>query len=266
MATFDQLMSGFAVALTGKSLLYCFIGCLWGTIVGVLPGFAPLAGMTLLLPLTFGLDPATGIIMLSGIFYGAMYGGSTTSILVRIPGEAASVVTCIDGYEMARQGRAGPALMISAVGSFIGGTVSVLGLMFIAPPLAKVMIAIGPSVEVVLMLLALIVISVVSVGLRNKTATMIALGLLLGTIGLDNLTGVPRFTFGDPSLSGGLSFAALAIGLFGLSEILLNLEKTETIKAIQPKLRDLVPRWNDVRDSAPAIGRGSVIGFIFAII
>ena len=163
--------------------------------------------------------------MLTGIFYGAMYGGSTTSILVRIPGEAASVVTCIDGYEMARQGRAGPALMIAALGSFIGGTVSILGLMFIAPPLAKVMIAIGPSVEVVLMLLALAVIAVVSAGSRIKTATMVVLGLLLGTIGLDNLTGAPRFTFGNPDLTGGLSFAALAIGLFGLSEILLNLEK-----------------------------------------
>ena len=256
MSGFDQLIGGFSVALSWKGLLYCFIGCLWGTIVGVLPGLGPLAGMTLLLPLTFGLDPTLGIIMLTGIFYGAMYGGSTTSILVRIPGEAASVVTCIDGYEMARQGRAGPALMISAIGSFIGGTFSILGLMFIAPPLAKVMIAIGPSVEVVLMLLALGVIAVVSAGSRLKTATMVVLGLLLGTIGLDNLTGAPRFTFGNPDLAGGLSFAALAIGLFGLSEIFLNLEKTETIKAIRPKLKDLVPRWNDLRDSAPAVGRG----------
>jgi putative tricarboxylic transport membrane protein len=266
MNGFEQLIGGFSVALTWKGLLYCFIGCLWGTVVGVLPGLGPLAGMTLLLPLTFGLDPTIGIIMLTGIFYGAMYGGSTTSILVRIPGEAASVVTCIDGHAMARQGRAGPALMISALGSFIGGTVSILGLMFIAPPLAKVMIAIGPSVEVVLMLLALAVISLVSAGLRLKTATMVVLGLLLGTVGFDNLTGVPRFTFGNPDLAGGLSFAALAIGLFGLSEILLNLEKTETIKAIRPKLKDLVPRWNDVRDSAPAIGRGSAIGFVFGII
>jgi hypothetical protein len=137
MTGFDQLVGGFAVALSWKGLLYCFIGCLWGTIVGVLPGLGPLAGMTLLLPLTFGLDPTLGIIMLTGIFYGAMYGGSTTSILVRIPGEAASVVTCIDGYEMARQGRAGPALMIAAVGSFVGGTVSILGLMLITPPLAS---------------------------------------------------------------------------------------------------------------------------------
>src|SRR5262245_3452412 len=173
MTGFDHLLGGFAVALSWKGLLYCFIGCLWGTVVGVLPGFGPVAGMTLLLPLTFGLDPATGIIMLTGIFYGAMYGGSTTSILVRIPGEAASVVTCIDGYEMAKQGRAGPALMVAAVGSFIGGTVSILGLMLVAPPLAQLMIKIGPSVEVVLILFALLVISVVSAGSRVKTATMI---------------------------------------------------------------------------------------------
>jgi putative tricarboxylic transport membrane protein len=266
MTGFHQLLDGFAVALSWKALLYCFIGCLWGTIVGVLPGLGPLAGMTLLLPLTFGLDPTIGIIMLTGIFYGAMYGGSTTSILVRIPGEAASVVTCIDGYEMARKGRAGPALMIAALGSFIGGTVSILGLMFIAPPLAKVMIAIGPSVEVVLILLALGVIAVVSAGSRIKTATMIALGLLLGTIGLDHLTGAPRFTFGHAGLTGGLSFAALAIGLFGLSEILINLERSETIKAIRPKLKELIPRWQDLKDSAPAVGRASIIGFIFGII
>jgi putative tricarboxylic transport membrane protein len=266
MTGFDQLLHGFAVALSWKGLLYCFIGCLWGTVVGVLPGLGPLAGMTLLLPLTFGLDPTIGIIMLTGIFYGAMYGGSTTSILVRIPGEAASVVTCIDGYEMARQGRAGPALMIAAVGSFIGGTVSIIGLMFITPPLAKVMIQIGPSVQVVLILLALSVISVVSAGSRAKTATMVVLGLLLGTVGLDHLSGMPRFTFGNAGLAGGLSFTALAIGLFGISEILINLEKTETIKAIRPKLRDLTPRWNDLREALPAVGRSSVIGFIFGII
>src|SRR5258708_18921557 len=205
MASFDQLIGGFSIALSWKGLLYCFIGCLWGTIVGVLPGLGPLAGMTLRLPLTFGLDPTIGIIMLTGIFYGAMYGGSTTSILVRIPGEAASVVTCIDGYEMARQGRAGPALMISALGSFVGGTVSILGLMFIAPPLAKVMIAIGPSVEVVLILLALCVISVVSAGSRIKTATMLVLGLLLASTGLANLPRTRRFTFGNANLSGALS-------------------------------------------------------------
>src|ERR671925_148822 len=245
MSGLDQLLGGFAVALSWKGLFYCFVGCLWGTIVGVLPGLGPLAGMTLLLPLTFGLDPANGIIMLTGIFYGAMYGGSTTSILLRIPGEAASVVTCIDGYEMARQGRAGPALMIAAVGSFIGGTVSILGLMLVAPPLARVMVAIGPSVEVVLMLLALAV---------------IVLGLAVGTVGLDKLTGIPRFTFGNLGLADGLSFTALAIGLFGLSEIFINLEKSLSIKAITPKFRELIPRWKDLTESAPAIGRGTIVG------
>ena len=266
MSGLDHLLGGFAIALSWKGLLYCFLGCLWGTVVGVLPGLGPLAGITLLLPLTFGLDPTIGIIMLTGIFYGAMYGGSTTSILVRIPGEAASVVTCVDGYEMARQGRAGPALMIAALGSFVGGTVSILGLMFIVPPLAKLMIAIGPSVQVLLILLALGVIAMVSAGSRIKTATMVVLGLLLGSIGLDKLTGVPRFTFGSADLTGGLSFAALAIGLFGLSEILLNLERTETIKGIAPKLRELIPRWKDLRDSAPAVARGSVIGFLFGVV
>jgi putative tricarboxylic transport membrane protein len=266
MSAFDQLLSGFAVALTWKGLLYCFIGCLWGTVVGVLPGLGPLAGMTLLLPLTFGLDPASGIIMLAGIFYGAMYGGSTTSILVRIPGEAASVVTCIDGYEMARRGRAGPALVIAALGSFVGGTVSVLGLMLVAPPLARVMVAIGPSVEVVLMLLALAIVTFVSSGSRLKTAAMIVLGLALGTVGLDKLTGVPRFNFGDLGLADGLSFTALAIGLFGVSEILLNLERTEPIKTIRPRLRELVPRLADLGEAAPAVGRGTLVGFVFGVI
>jgi putative tricarboxylic transport membrane protein len=266
MSAFDHLISGFGVVLTWKTLFYCFIGCLWGTVVGVLPGLGPLAGMVLLLPLTFTLDPTSGIVMLAGIFYGAMYGGSTTSILVRIPGEAASVITCLDGYEMARQGRAGPALVIAAVGSFVGGTVSVLGLMLVAPPLARVMVAIGPSVEVVLMLMALCIITLVSGGSRLKTAAMIMLGLVMGTVGIDKLTGVPRFTFGNLGLADGLTFTALAIGLFGISEILLNLEKSETIKAIRPKLKDLVPRWSDLKESAPAIGRGTIIGFIFGII
>jgi putative tricarboxylic transport membrane protein len=266
MSGFDQLLGGFSVALSWKGLTYCFLGCLWGTVVGVLPGLGPLAGMTLLFPLTFGLDPAIGIIMLTGIFYGAMYGGSTTSILVRIPGEAASVVTCIDGYEMARKGRAGPALMIAALGSFVGGTVSILGLMFITPPLAKVMIAIGPSVQVVLILLALAVITAVSGGSRAKTAAMIALGLALATVGLDRLTGVPRLTFGSTELTAGLSFTALAIGLFGISEILINLENVGAVKAIRPKFKELIPRWADLRESAPAVGRASVIGFVFGII
>jgi putative tricarboxylic transport membrane protein len=167
---------------------------------------------------------------------------------------------------MARRGRAGPALMIAAVGSFVGGTVSVLGLMLVTPPLSRVMLEIGPQVEVVLMLMALCVIAFISGGSRFKTAAMIILGLAVGTVGLDKLTGVPRFTFGNLGLADGLSFTALAIGLFGLSEILLNLERSEPIKAIRPKLRDLVPRWSDLKESAPAVGRGTIIGFVFGIV
>ena len=232
----------------------------------MLPGLGPLAGMVLLLPLTFGLEPATGIIMLTGIFYGAMYGGSTTSILVRIPGEAASVVTCIDGYEMARQGRAGPALMIAAVGSFIGGTVSVLGLMLVTPPLSRVMLQIGPQVEVVLMLMALAIIAFISGGSRLKTAAMIVLGLAFGTIGLDKLTGAPRFTFGNLGLADGLSFTALAIGLFGISEILLNLEKKRDHQGDPPQAQGSRAALERPQGIAPAIGRGTIVGFIFGIV
>ena len=268
MTGFDQLVGGFAVALSWKGLLYCFIGCLWGTIVGVLPGLGPLAGMTLLLPLTFGLDPAIGIIMLTGIFYGAMYGGSTTSILVRIPGEAASVVTCIDGYEMARQGRAGPALMIAAVGSFIGGTVSILGLMFIAPPLAKVMVAIGPSVEVVLMLLALGVITIVSAGSRLKTALMVVLGLAAR---LGRARQSHRRRRASPSAIRASPAACRsprsrsACSAFRKSSS--TWRKSDDHQGDPSQARATSCRaWKDLRDAAPAIGRGSVIGFIFGII
>ena len=266
METLAALGHGFGVALTPMNLFWSALGVTVGTAIGVLPGIGPALTVALLLPVTAQLDPTAAFIMFGGIYYGAMYGGSTTSILVRIPGEAASVVTCIDGYEMARQGRAGPALMIAAVGSFIGGTVSVLGLMLIAPPLARVMLAIGPSVEVVLMLLALCVVAFVSGGSRLKTAAMIVLGLAVGTVGLDKLTGVPRFTFGNLGLADGLSFTALAIGLFGISEILLNPERSEAIKAIRPRLKDLLPRWSDLRASAPAIGRGTMVGFVFGIV
>lgn len=266
METLGYLFDGFAIAFTWQRLAYCALGCIWGTIVGMLPGLGPLAGMTLLLPLTFNLDPTTAIIMLAGIFYGAMYGGSTTSILVRIPGEAASVVTCIDGYEMARQGRAGPALMVAAVGSFIGGSLSILGLMLFGPPLADAMLAVGPPAELMLMVLALLVISVVSSGPAVKTLTMIMLGLSLAMVGLDPLTSWPRFMFDMLDLAEGINFVAIAIGLFGLSEILLTLEEPTTMRPIAPAVRDLIPRGPDIRASAPAVARGSLIGFVFGVI
>lgn len=266
MEALQPLLHGFTVALRLDNLFYCVIGCLWGTVVGVLPGLGPLAGLTLLLPLTYQLGPDSAMIMLAGIFYGAMYGGSTTSILVRIPGEAASIITCIDGHEMAKQGRAGPALVVAAVGSFIGGTVSVIGLMLFAPPLAKLMLQIGPAAEFALMLLALLVLSFVSGGPPLKTLAMVLTGLLISTVGVDLITAYPRFTFGSIQFTEGISFVAIALGLFGVSEILINLEDIAKVKVIRPTLRSLIPRLQDLRDSAPAIGRGTLIGFIFGVI
>lgn len=266
MQTMQFLWDGFLVAAQPANLLYCFIGVLWGTVVGILPGLGPMAGMTLLLPLTFKLDPAAAIIMLAGIFYGAMYGGSLTSILVRIPGEAASVITCIDGYEMARQGRAGPALAIAAIGSWIGGVTSVVGLMLFAPPMADAMLKVGPPAEFVLMLMALVVMSFVSSTSPLKTIAMILLGLAIATIGMDPITGFARYTYGNLRLAEGLSFVSIALGLFGVSEILLNLENVADIKAIRPSFRSLWPSRKDWKESTPAIGRGTLIGFIFGLV
>jgi putative tricarboxylic transport membrane protein len=266
MDSLAGLAAGFQEILTAERVFYCLLGCLAGTVVGVLPGLGPLAGMTLLLPLTFKLDATTGLIILAGIFYGSMYGGSTTSILMRIPGESASIITCIDGYEMARKGRAGPALMIAAVGSFFAGTISIVGLMLFAPPLAEVMLSVGPPAEFILMLLALLVLGFISGGPPLKTFIMITLGLAIGTIGLDPFTALPRFTFGQLDLTEGVSFVALAIGLFGISEILLNFEAGKEVRPIQPKLRDLVPRLSDLKEAAGPIGRGTMIGFALGMI
>jgi putative tricarboxylic transport membrane protein len=204
--------------------------------------------------------------MMAGIFYGAMYGGSTTSILVRVPGEAASVVTCLDGYEMTRQGRAGPALMIAAVGSFVGGTLSIVGLVLFAPPLARAMLAVGPAAEFVLMAAALGVIAFIGSGSALKTLAMLLLGLALATVGLDQLTAYPRFTFGSLALTEGLAFVPIAIGLFGISEILMNFDEARVEAPKAPRLRDLMPRGADLREAAPAMARGSVIGFLFGIV
>lgn len=266
MESFGHLMNGFAVALTPANLLLCLVGCFWGTIVGVLPGLGPLAGMALLLPLTFGLDPAGAVIMLAGIFYGAMYGGSTTSILLRVPGEAASIVTCIDGHEMARKGRAGSALTIAAVGSFVGGSLSIVGLMVAAPMLAEAMLKVGPAAEAVLMATALLVVAFVSTGPAIKTLAMVLAGLALGTVGLDQLTAAPRFMFGSLELIDGMSFVALAIGLFGISELLLSLDERLSQRPKTPTLRELLPTAAEAREAAPAVLRGSGIGFVFGLV
>ncbi len=266
MDAFNHLLQGLAIAATPQNLLWCFIGCFWGSIVGVLPGLGPLAGMTLLLPLTFHLDPTGAVIMLSGIFYGAMYGGSTTSILMRIPGEAASVVTCIDGYEMTKKGRAGAALTIAAVGSFVGGVFSVIGLMFVAASLANAMLAIGPAAEFVMLTATLLIAGAVASSTLPKTLVMIVLGLLLAMVGNDPLTATPRFTFGSLSVADGLSFTALAIGLFGISEMLTSLRGDAGEAPRAPSLKEMLPTRQEMQESVGPIARGSLIGFLFGIV
>jgi putative tricarboxylic transport membrane protein len=244
----------------------CFIGVLLGTLVGVLPGLGPVAAMSLLLPITYSVNPVGAVIMLAGIYYGAMYGGSTTSILLNIPGEAASVVTCLDGYQMARQGRAGPALGISAMGSFIGGTISVVGLMLVAPPLAEVALQFGPPEYFSLMLMGVIMLTFLAGDSMPKALCMAALGIFLGNIGMDILSGMERFTFDIPILIDGVGLVPVAMGLFGISEVLLNLETTLKRDIFKTSLKGLLPNLEDWRQSLWPIIRGSILGFFLGIL
>jgi putative tricarboxylic transport membrane protein len=237
-----------------------------GTLVGVLPGVGPLAGISLLLPATFGLDATRAIVMLAGIYYGAMYGGSTTSILMRIPGEAASVMTCIDGYAMARKGRAGPALSIAAVGSYVAGTVSVVALMFLAPPLAHFALRFGPPEYFALLVLGLLVLAYMSTGSMIKALAMAVLGLLLGMVGIDQMSGYFRYHYGVVELGDGLGVVPAAVGLFGLSEIMLTAGQAVRPDVIRPRLRELLPSRQEWRESAGPIGRGTTLGFLIGII
>ena len=264
--TFQNLYLGFSVALAPAILFYAFVGCVIGTLVGMLPGVGPLAGISLLLPATFGLDATTAIVLLAGIYYGAMYGGSTTSILMRIPGEAASVMTCIDGYEMTKKGRAGPALAIAAVGSYIAGTLSIVGLMFLAPPLASFALRFGPPEYFALLVLGLLVLAYMSSGSMPKALAMAALGLLLGMVGIDTMTGFFRFHYGLVELGDGIGVVPVAVGLFGISEILLTAGLPTPPAIHKPKLRELLPSRQEWRDSAAPIGRGTLLGFLIGII
>src|SRR5512137_1310713 len=248
----QHLASGFGIAGTVQNLLYCLIGCIVGTIIGVLPGIGPIAGIALLIPATFGLNPTSAIIMLAGIYYGAMYGGSTTSILLNVPGETASVITCIDGYRMAQKGRAGPALAIVAIGSFIAGTIGIFGLVFLAPPLAEAALAFGPPEYFSLMVFGFIVLSNVTGKSFLKSLMMALVGLIIGTVGLDPVSGNPRFTFGQVSLLGGIEFVAVAIGLFGIGEVLVNVEQPAEIleqRVLVPRFCDLYPTLRDLKQS-----------------
>ena len=261
-----NLMLGFSVALQPSVLAYAFAGCVIGTLVGMLPGLGPLAGISLLLPATFGLNPIIAVVLLAGVYYGAMYGGSTTSILMRIPGEAASVMTCIDGYAMTQRGRAGPALAIAAIGSFVAGTLSVVALMFMAPTLASFALRFGPPEYTGLLLMGLFVLAYMSGGSMLKTLAMAAVGLLLGMIGIDAMSGYTRFSYGVIELADGIGIVPVAVGLFGLSEIMLTAGQPTPPPIQRPTLRQLVPSLEEMKLSVGPIGRGSLIGFLIGII
>ena len=266
MELLADLQLGFGVALTLQNIFYCFIGVLLGTLIGVLPGIGPVATIAMLLPATYTLPPVTALIMLAGIYYGAQYGGSTTAILVNIPGESSSVVTCLDGYAMARQGRAGPALAIAALGSFFAGTVSTLVLALFAPPLAEIAFHFGPAEYFSLMVLGLIAAIVLARGSLIKAIAMILLGLLLGLVGADTNTGQFRFAFGLPQLADGIGFVVVAMGLFGFSEIIANLEQRAKREVVMAEIKSLMPTREDFAASWKAVLRGTGIGALLGIL
>ena len=266
METIQLIFYGFGVVLQPANLLCAFLGAVAGTLVGVLPGLGPVGAMSMLLPVTFGMSPTGAMIMLAGIYYGAQYGGSTTSILVNIPGESSSVITCLDGYQMARQGRAGPALGIAAFGSFIAGTLGVVALSFLAPPLADAALTFGAPEYFALMCLGLTVLTFLAHGSMLKALIMAILGLFVGTVGIDITTGRQRFTLGIQDLMEGAGLVQIAMGLFGISEILLNVEKTLKISVFETKLRGLFPNLQDWKNCIGAILRGTGVGFFLGIL
>ena len=266
MDTLHSIALGLSVALQPMNLFFCFIGVFVGTLIGVLPGIGPVGTMSLLLPATFHLSPVGAIIMLAGIYYGAQYGGSTTSILVNIPGEASSIVTCLDGYQMARKGRAGPALGMAALGSFIGGTVAIVGLMLLAAPLAEAALSFGPPEYFALMCVSLVVLTFLSQTSMYKSLMMALLGLLLSFVGLDMFTSAPRFTLGVNDLTDGIGLIPLVMGLFGVAEILLNLEGEMKREIYDTRLGELLPTAKDWITARWSVLRGTVIGFVLGLL
>ncbi len=262
----SNLSLGFQTALSLQNIYLAFIGCLWGTVVGVLPGIGPMAGMVMLIPATYKIDATGAIIMLAAIYYGAMYGGSTTSILMNVPGEAASIVTCFDGYQMAKKGRAGAALFISAYGSWVGGTISIIALMLLAPVLADFSMKFGPPELFGVLLLAFVLIGALGTGSVLKTWAAILLGMLVSTIGTDVLTGNLRFTHGSVELADGVSLAAVGIGMLGVGEVLTSLEERVAGGVYKPRLRELLPTRQEFRASTMPIFRGTIIGFLIGLL
>lgn len=266
MGIVENVYAGFQVVFQPGNLFFCLLGCFIGTLVGVLPGIGPIGTMALLLPTTFHIPSVSAIIMFAGVYYGAMYGGSTTSILVNIPGEAATVVTCLDGHQMARQGRAGPALGMCAFASCIGGTLSVIGLMLIAVPLADIALRFGPPEYFSLACVGLFTLTLLSGKSKLKALIQGTIGLFLATIGLDTISREARFTLGWVNLLDGISIVPLAMGLFGISEVLVNLEKTLERDVFIKKTGSLLPTIGDWITSKWAIARGSVVGFLLGIL
>ena len=266
MEIFHNLIFGFGVALSMQNLIYCFIGVLVGTLIGVLPGIGPLATIAMLLPLTYNVPPVAALIMLAGIYYGAMYGGSTTSILVNLPGETASVITCLDGYQMARQGRAGVALAISAIGSFFAGTVCTLILALFGPPLANMALKFGSPEYFSLMLMGLITAAVLAHGDMLKSLAMVALGLILGIVGSDVDSGIKRFCFDFYELADGIGFVVIAVGLFAIGEIISNLSDPEERVVFTSKVGSLYPTKQDLKQSFGPFMRGTFLGAFFGVL
>ncbi|MBT2597259.1 tripartite tricarboxylate transporter permease [Arthrobacter sp. ISL-72] len=266
MDFFAPVINGFGVVLEPTNLLYCLIGVVIGMLIGVLPGLGPAATIAILLPLTYGVEPVTAIIMLAGIFYGAQYGGTITSVLLRLPGEASSVVTVFDGYALARQGKAGTALGIAALGSFFGGTVAIIGLTLLAPVVAGFALDFGPPEYTALAMLGILLVATVSNGSKLKSIIAASLGLLLATVGRDTFTGESRFTFDNLSLADGLDFVPIAMGIFGLGEILYNLEERHNKVQAPAKVANVWPSRKDLKESSGAIGRGSLLGFFLGIL
>src|SRR5688572_21782577 len=262
----DHLLLGFSLATTPVNLLFAFLGVFLGTVIGALPGIGPSAGVAVLLPVTFGMSPVTAIIMLAGIYYGAMYGGTITSVLINTPGESSSVMTTLDGFQMALKGRAGAALGMAAIGSFIAGTVSVVLLMVAAPPLADLAVTFGPPEYFALMVLGLTTLASLTGGSILKGMLMAVAGLMLGTVGIDLMIGAPRFTFENVNLLDGLDFLPIAVGLFAIGELLFNLYRPIRLDPIKARLTGLLPTRQDWRDSYGSIARGTLIGFFVGIL
>jgi len=266
MELLNNLGTGFSVAFTVSNLTYCLIGVLLGTLIGVLPGIGPVATIAMLLPATFTLPPVSALIMLAGIYYGAQYGGSTTAILVNLPGESSSVVTALDGYQMARKGKAGTALAIAALGSFFAGCVATFLLAAAAPPLAQIAFKFGPAEYFSLMVLGLIAAVVLAHGSVIKAVAMILLGLVLGLVGTDVNSGMARYSFGVPELIDGLNFVCIAMGMFGFAEVIKNLENTGDREVFTNEVHNLIPSKADLIEAAPAVVRGTVLGSFLGIL